>query len=240
MTHSLEDTGDLGVQVSATSAIPKSGIALSRLGEGSSTVVDDTLADPLSKRVFDITFAILGLISSAPLWILIALAIKLEDRGPIFHANQRVGKGGRRFPGYKFRSMTPDSDEHHGPLQASPNDHRVTRVGRLLRAAGMDELPQFINILKGDMSFVGPRALLPEEIEIKENSGLVPIEAIPGYETRHRVTPGLTGLAQIYARRDIPRRDKFRYDAVYVRCRGFWLDLRLFLLSFWISFRGKW
>ncbi len=104
-----------------------------------------------------------------------------------------------------FRSMTPDSDKHHGPLQASPNDHRVTRVGRLLRATGMDELPQFINILKGDMSFVGPRALLPEEIEINKDSILVPIEDIPGYEVRHRVTPGLTGLAQIYARRDIPR-----------------------------------
>ncbi len=198
------------------------------------------LREPMSKRLFDITFAILGLVFSAPLWILISLAIKLEDGGPIFHINTRVGKDGRRFAGYKFRSMTPDTDRHHGPKQAKENDSRVTRVGGLLRATGMDELPQFINILKGDMSFVGPRALLPEEIEVEEGSNLVPIEAIPGYETRHRVTPGLTGLAQIYARRDIPRRDKFRYDAVYVRCRGFFLDLKLFLLSFWISFRGKW
>jgi len=198
------------------------------------------LSEPISKRIFDVVFALLGLISSAPLWVLIALAIKLEDRGPIFHINHRVGKGGRRFHGYKFRSMTPDADKHYGPKQAKENDSRVTRIGRLLRATGMDELPQFVNILKSDMSFVGPRALLPEEIEVDEGPGLVPIEAIPGYETRHRVTPGLTGLAQIYARRDIPRRDKFRFDAIYVRRRSFFLDLKLFLLSFWISFRGKW
>ncbi len=240
MTHSVDDTHRLGVELNAASALAGSAIPRSPHGKTTPAAVGSTLSDPWSKRLFDIGFAILGLISSAPLWILIALAIKLEDRGPIFHANQRVGKGGRRFRGYKFRSMTPDSDKHHGPLQASPNDHRVTRVGRLLRGTGMDELPQFINILKGDMSFVGPRALLPEEIEVDEGSTLVPIEAIPGYETRHRVTPGLTGLAQIYARRDIPRRDKFRFDAIYVRRRSFFLDLKLFLLSFWISFRGKW
>ncbi len=197
-------------------------------------------AEPGSKRMFDLVLSGIGLIVSAPLWLLCAVVIRLGDGGPVFHIQERVGKGGRRFPGYKFRSMTPDSDEHHGPRQASPNDHRVTRVGRLLRATGMDELPQFINILKGDMSFVGPRALLPEEIEVDEDSTLVPIEAIPGYQVRHRVTPGLTGLAQIYARRDIPRRDKFRFDAIYVRRRSFFLDLKLFLLSFWISFRGKW
>ena len=240
MTHSLGDTQNLGLPSNATAAIAGSDFVLSRLEKRLPAAIEDTLPDPFSKRLFDVTFAVLGLISSAPLWVLISLAIKWDDGGPVFHVNQRVGKGGRRFSGYKFRSMTPDSDRHHGPRQASPNDHRVTRVGRLLRATGMDELPQFINILKGDMSFVGPRALLPEEIEVKEDSGLVSIEAIPGYETRHRVTPGLTGLAQIYARRDIPRRDKFRFDAIYVRRRSFWLDLRLFLLSFWISFRGKW
>ena len=104
----------------------------------------------------------------------------------------------------------------------------------------MDELPQLWSIFRGDMSLVGPRALMPEEIEINGAGEVVAIEKIPGYEERHRVVPGLTGLAQIYADRDVPRRQKFRYDALYIRRRSFRLDLRLILLSFWITFRGRW
>ena len=116
----------------------------------------------------------------------------------------------------------------------------MTRTGRLLRATAMDELPQLWNILVGDMSFVGPRALRPEEIEVGGDARPVPLQAIPGYEARHRVAPGLTGLAQIYADRDIPRQHKFRYDLLYIRRQSFLLDLRLILLSFWITFRGRW
>ncbi len=104
----------------------------------------------------------------------------------------------------------------------------------------MDELPQLWNIFKGDMSFVGPRALVPEEIEVNGQGKAVPLEKIPGYEARHRVKPGLTGVAQVYAARDIPRRHKFRYDLLYIRRQSFWLDLKLILLSFRITFRGKW
>jgi lipopolysaccharide/colanic/teichoic acid biosynthesis glycosyltransferase len=136
--------------------------------------------------------------------------------------------------------MVPDSDVRFGPLQACSGDSRVTRVGRVLRATALDELPQLWNIFKGDMSFVGPRALLPEEIEVHGNAALVPLEKIPGYEERHRVRPGLTGLAQIYADRDLPRRSKFRYDLLYIKKQSFWLDLKLIALSFWITFRGKW
>jgi lipopolysaccharide/colanic/teichoic acid biosynthesis glycosyltransferase len=128
----------------------------------------------------------------------------------------------------------------------------VTRVGRWLRATAMDELPQLWNIFKGDMSFVGPRALRPEEIEIIATVGTeprarfggddeaVPLEQIAGYAQRHRVTPGLTGLAQIYADRDIPRRHKFKYDLLYIKTQSFWLDLRLLALSFWITCHGRW
>jgi len=120
------------------------------------------------------------------------------------------------------------------------DDARITRVGRLLRATAMDELPQLWNIFLGDMSFVGPRALAPAEIEVEDSDRVVPLEKIPGYEARHRVRPGLTGITQIYASRDLPRREKFRLDLLYIRKQTFWLDCRLIALSFWITFRGRW
>ncbi len=136
--------------------------------------------------------------------------------------------------------MVPDADRRFGPLQARQADVRVTAVGRVLRATALDELPQLWNIFHGDMSFVGPRALMPEEIEVNGAGEIVPLEKIPGYESRHQVAPGLTGIAQIYADRDIPRRQKFRYDLLYIKKRSFLLDLRLIVLSFWITVRGRW
>jgi lipopolysaccharide/colanic/teichoic acid biosynthesis glycosyltransferase len=195
---------------------------------------------PRLKRPFDAALAGLGLALSAPLWAVVALAVKLEDGGPVFYAQERVGLGGRRFRGIKFRSMVPDADRRFGPRQAGERDPRVTRVGRVLRATALDELPQLWNIFRGDMSFVGPRALMPAEIEVRGDGRAVRIEDVPGYEARHRVRPGLTGLAQIYADRDVPRRQKFRLDRLYIRRQSFGLDLRLIALSFWITFRGSW
>lgn len=209
----------------------------------------DGAGESVAKRLLDIVLTIMGFLLSAPLWALVALAIKLEDRGPVFYWQERVGKGRRVFKTLKFRSMVSDSDERFGPLQARENDHRVTRVGRFLRATAVDELPQLWNILKGDLSFVGPRALLPGEIEVRQEpfnvqgSGfdeVVPLEAIPGYKERHSVRPGLTGLAQVYAPRDLPRRHKFKYDLLYIKRQTFWLDLKLIVLSVWITVRGKW
>ena len=192
-----------------------------------------------AKRLFDVGLAGTGLCLSWPLWLVIAVLVKLDDGGPVFYAQPRVGRSGVPFSSLKFRSMRPDADARFGPRQAAPADARVTRVGRVLRATAMDELPQLWNILRGDMSFVGPRALMPEEIEA---GGLasVPLARIPGYEARHRVRPGLTGLAQVYADRDLPRRQKFRYDLLYIRRRSFALDLRLVALSVWITLRGRW
>ena len=135
--------------------------------------------------------------------------------------------------------MRPDAEAGVGAVQAVEDDPRVTRVGRLMRATAMDELPQLWNIFRGDMSFVGPRALRPGEIEAGR-AAFVPLDDVPGYAARTAVRPGLTGIAQIYAPRDVPRRQKFRYDRLYVRRQSFWLDLRLILLSFWISFHGTW
>jgi lipopolysaccharide/colanic/teichoic acid biosynthesis glycosyltransferase len=192
------------------------------------------------KRAFDATLAAAGLILSAPLWAIFATAIKLEDGGPVFFKQDRVGLGGRTFDALKFRSMRPDAEAMTGALQAAENDPRVTRIGRFMRATAMDELPQLWNILRGDMSFVGPRALRPGEIEAGANGRLMRLEEVPGFEHRIKVRPGLTGLAQVYAPRDVPRRQKFRYDRLYVDRRSWKLDLQLLLLSFWISLHGTW
>ena len=194
----------------------------------------------LVKRVLDVGLSGLGLAVSFPLWVLLAMAIKLEDGGPVFFAQERVGKDGRTFRVLKFRSMVPNAEARVGALQAAANDPRVTRIGRLMRATAMDELPQLLSIFMGDMSFVGPRALRPGEIEVVGNGAHEALEDVPGFLARCTVTPGLTGVAQIYAPRDLPRRHKFRYDLLYIRKRSFALDIRLIILSFWITFRGTW
>lgn len=194
----------------------------------------------MRKRGLDILLSAFGLVASSPLWLLLAAAIKAEDGGPIFYGQERVGLGGRIFRVLKFRSMRPDAEAVSGAVQATAGDPRVTRIGRLMRATAMDELPQLWNILRGDMSFVGPRALRPGEIEADGDGRLVALEDVPGFAQRILVRPGLTGIAQVYARRDIPRHQKFRYDRLYVRRRSWLLDVRLILLSFWISVHGTW
>ena len=192
------------------------------------------------KRAFDVALSGAGLIVSLPLWILFAAAVKIEDGGPVFFTQTRVGLNGRIFRALKFRSMIPDAEARTGPVQASAYDARITRVGRFLRATAMDELPQLWNIFVGDMSFVGPRPLRPDEVDVMGDGHIVALKDIRGYEDRHRVRPGLTGLAQVYAPRDLPRAGKFRLDCFYLKRAGFCLDLKLLLLSFWITGRGKW
>ncbi len=192
------------------------------------------------KRLFDIVLSAIGLICSSPLWILFELAIILEDGLPIFYLQERVGRGGMTFKAIKFRSMIKDAEKGTGPVQAVENDPRVTKMGRILRATAMDELPQLLNILKGDMSFVGPRALRPNEREVYGNPDTSRIEDVPGYKERHAIRPGLTGLAQVYLPTDALRSEKFQYDLLYIKKQSFLLDLKLIFLSFWITFRGKW
>jgi len=194
----------------------------------------------MMKRLFDMIVSGAGLIVFSPIAAVIAIAIKLEDGGPVFFIQDRVGKNCRVFPAYKFRSMIVDAEKHTGPVQATANDPRMTKVGRVLRATAFDELPQLWNIFRGDMSVVGPRPLRPGESDTTADGVHLPLSSIPGYEERHRVRPGLTGVAQIYAPRDIPRTGKFRYDLLYLRRASFWVDLRLIFTSFWITARGKW
>ena len=192
------------------------------------------------KRSLDLLLSSMGLLFSAPLWALAALAIKLEDRGPVFFPQERWGQHQSRVRVLKFRTMIQNANPIGVTLQASADDPRITRVGRLLRATAFDELPQLLNIWKGEMSFVGPRMLPINERQHREKSGEIEDEKIPGFKERLTVRPGLTGIAQIYAPRDIPRQHKFKYDLLYIRRQSFGLDIRLILLSFWITFRGAW
>jgi lipopolysaccharide/colanic/teichoic acid biosynthesis glycosyltransferase len=192
-----------------------------------------------SKRLLDIAFASAGLLVTSPLWLVLAVLIKLQDGGPVFFAQERSGLEGKPFRALKFRSMRVDA-ERLGARQAVQNDPRVTRVGRIMRATALDELPQLLNILAGQMSVVGPRALRPGEIEAHGSGEFERLEDVPGFAVRAAVRPGLTGLAQLYAPRNLPRRGKFRYDRLYIRAYSLGLDVRLILQSLWVSLWGRW
>lgn len=192
------------------------------------------------KRPFDVILSFLGIVISSPLWIVFAFLIWVEDRGPVFYGQERMGRFGQIFKTLKFRSMIIDAEIENVPIQATENDPRVTKVGKYMRKTAMDELPQILNIFKGDMSFVGPRALRPQEKEVNGDGSVVDISQIPGFQIRNKVRPGLTGLAQIFLPADAPRRKKFRYDSLYIRRQTFCFDIKLICLSFWITFRAKW
>ena len=185
------------------------------------------------KRMFDFCFALIGLHVSLPLWPIFSLIIWLNDGMPIFYMQERVGRDGRIFKSIKFRSMIKKAEDRTGPVWSKEEDSRIIKVGRVLRATAMDELPQLWNILKGDMSFVGPR---PERTFFVEKF----IKKIPNYEKRFDVRPGLTGMAQIYGKYDTPADEKLKYDLEYIEKMNIYLDLRLIFLSFIITLKGGW
>jgi lipopolysaccharide/colanic/teichoic acid biosynthesis glycosyltransferase len=191
------------------------------------------------KRTLDFLLALIGITLSFPLWIFLGFLIWLEDRGPIFYGQDRLGKDGRIFRSLKFRSMHFAAEKGLGPVQAKEFDARITKTGRILRVTAIDELPQLWNILKGDMSFVGPRALMLIEADANETEAKGVWE-FEGFKERQKVRPGLTGVAQVLAPRDIPRSQKFKYDIWYIENQSFWLDMRLIALSFLITFLGRW
>jgi len=192
------------------------------------------------KRPFDIIFSTLGLLFSSWLWALISVAIIIEDGFPVLIRQRRIGKHGKMFASFKFRSMRKHTLNEKINSQATERDPRTTFVGRCLRTCAFDELPQLLNIFFGEMSFVGPRPLLPFESEVYSNGGCLDIRMIPGYEKRITIRPGLTGLAQIYAERNIPRRHKFKFDLLYIREINLLLDLKLILISFLVSLHCNW
>lgn len=186
------------------------------------------------KRLFDFIVAGIILIISLPIWLLIAIAITCDDRGSIFYSQERVGKNRKLFRIYKFRTMGAHA-ETDGALWAQKNDPRVTRIGRILRRLHLDELPQMINILKGDISFVGPRPERPEFVARLE-------EQVPHYHIRHFIHPGFTGWAQIrftYARSVVDSQEKFEYDLYYIKNRSLLLDALIVLKSVQILFQKE-
>lgn len=179
------------------------------------------------KRTLDLTMASLGLLSSAPLMILVALTVKLDSSGPVLFRQVRVGKKGKTFTMFKFRTMRQDAEHKTGPVWAQKNDGRVTRIGGFLRATHLDELPQLFNVLKGDMSLVGPRPERPYFVsEFKK--------VVPNYEKRLLVKPGITGLAQVRQRYDETIEDvkrKVRYDILYIQKMCPFVDLKILTMT---------
>jgi sugar transferase (PEP-CTERM system associated) len=187
------------------------------------------------RRAANVALAAVGLILSLPLMLLVAIAIKLDSPGPIFYTQERVGKGGRRFRIIKFRSMRVDAEQESGPKWAEFNDPRITRVGQIIRRLRLDELPQFINVLRGDMNFIGPRPERPEFVEKLS-------QLIPYYSQRHLVRPGLTGWAQInyhYGASIEDAIEKLQYDLYYIKNRSFLLDAVIFFETIKIVFFGR-
>ncbi len=185
------------------------------------------------KRIIDIVSALFFLVCSSPFWLLIALAIKLDDGGPVFYSQRRIGKKEVPFLLVKFRSMQKNAEKETGAVWARKEDPRVTKVGKFLRRSHLDELPQMLNILKGDISLVGPRPERPEFISQLEKE-------IPYYHLRHLIKPGFTGWAQInfpYARSVEDSFEKFQYDLYYLKNRSLFLDFRILLKTFNLLFR---
>ena len=187
------------------------------------------------KRVVDFSIALFGLIITAPLTALIALAIKLDSKGPILYVQERVGRFGDPFPIYKFRTMRADA-EAHGPVwSAGERDSRMTQIGALLRRTHLDELPQLFNVLKGEMSLVGPR---PERRCFVEQLD----RELPRYDERLFIKPGITGLAQVHYRYDQSIADvkrKLRFDLLYVRRMCLMLDARILAWTVFVVVTGR-
>lgn len=187
------------------------------------------------KRVIDIILSLFIFLLTFPFWPFIALAIKLEDRGPVFYSQKRIGKAGVPFLLTKFRSMKEGAEKETGAVWAEKEDPRITKVGGFLRSTHLDELPQMFNILKGDISLVGPRPERPEFVSRLEKE-------IPHYHLRHLIRPGFTGWAQIkfrYGRSVMDSFEKFQYDLYYLKNRSLFLDLRILLKTFNLFFQKE-
>jgi exopolysaccharide biosynthesis polyprenyl glycosylphosphotransferase len=189
----------------------------------------------VTKRLIDIVVSTVALIAGVPLWILISLAISLDSAGRIIYPQERIGKDGARFTLFKFRSMYKDAEKETGPVWASRNDPRVTRVGRFLRKTHLDETPQFVNVLKGEMSLVGPRPERPFFVEML-------LKEIPLYKRRLKVKPGITGLARVKFEYDESIEDvkiDLQYDLFYIENMSLRLDFQILYKTIFHVLLGK-
>jgi len=203
---------------------------------------DAALQKPLNfaaKRVLDFAVSATSLLVLLPIFLMIAAAIKWESKGPVFFTQERWGRGGRLIRIFKFRSMRTDLCDASGVAQTRRNDPRVTRIGAMLRKTNLDELPQLINILIGDMSLVGPRCHVPGMLA----AGMLYEDLVKDYHIRHLVRPGLTGLAQYRGlrgptdREDLARA-RFTSDVEYIRTFNVWMDIKILVGTFVKEVRG--
>ena len=178
----------------------------------------------LIKRIMDLAICLVAMIPAAPIMLIVALAIKLEDGGPVFYKQARMSLDGKVFDILKFRSMIVDAEKEGKSIPATGHDPRITKVGRFTRATRIDELPQLLNIIKGDMSIVGPR---PERVEHMIKYG----QEVPEFDFRTKVKGGLTGYAQIYGKYNTSPYDKIRLDMMYIENYSLMLDIKLILLT---------
>ena len=176
------------------------------------------------KRLVDIILSCIAVIVTLPLFLIIAVCIKLDDWGPVFYKQRRLTYCGKVFEIYKFRTMIQNAEKKSGPRLAGKEDDRILRVGKVLRRTRLDELPQIYNILKGDMSFVGPRPERPELAQKIEKD-------LPEFRYRLKVKAGLTGYAQIYGKYNTTSYDKLKLDLTYIRNYSIWLDFKLMILT---------
>ena len=189
----------------------------------------------LAKRMLDILGSSIALIILFPIGLGIALLIKLTSKGPIFYKQERVGKDGDVFEMIKFRTMHVDAEKHTGPVWASAKDSRLNPLGAILRKTHLDEVPQFINVLRGEMSIIGPRPERPFFVEQFKNQ-------ITDYEKRLCVKPGITGLAQVWHRYDETIEDvkkKIKYDLLYIKRLCLWTDMRIVFRTFRVVLTGE-
>jgi len=205
-----------GVVADDIDGIPLVGVRRSRLVNANLVV----------KRVFDLVLSVLLLIPGIPLMAIIAIAIRLDSPGPAVYRQERVGKDGRAFTAYKFRSMMPDAEADTGPVFTSRADPRITKVGRFLRRTSFDEVPQVLNVLRGEMSLVGPRPERPHFVALFE-------QEVAGYAQRHEVRPGITGWAQLNdLRQDTSIEQRTIYDTYYVDNWSLTFDLKILVTTF--------
>ena len=185
------------------------------------------------KRLCDLFFAVIGLIITSPLWIIAIIGILVSDWGPIFYTAHRIGKGNKPFKMYKFRSMRVQTDHEEQKGWTTKNDPRVTKVGKVIRKTSIDELPQLFNVLKGDMSLIGPRPERPQYVEKFR-------EEIPRYMVKHQVRPGMTGWAQVNGYRgNTSIRRRIEYDIYYIEHWSIAFDIKILVLTVFKGFINR-
>lgn len=225
--------------MSFNSDAPRSSAALASAARGYLAPETFRKVNLAGKRIFDIAGAFVGIVVLSPMLIGVAVAVKLGSRGPVLFAQERWGRNRKRIRIYKFRSLYVDQCDTAGTRQVDTGDSRVTRVGAFLRKSNIDELPQLFNVLRGDMSLVGPRCHVPD----MRAAGMLYEELVPHYHERHAMRPGITGLAQAHGYRGptvdpIKAKMRIKLDVRYIRRFNLWLDVKVLTKTIWGEIRS--